>query len=410
MRAVLARFAGFGAVPMVAAVVPLLVLPVASRIQGVEGWAAIGTGQAIGSLVAMISSYGWNVNGGARIAQADGPERQREIYALSFWCRVVVYLVGGIAGAALSAFLVGGAFGGVAALATLATGATGLTLAWYSVGVGTARIALWYEAVPIASLTLLSAIVMLWTGAVAAYPAMMLGGVLVGLLLMNVHLYRSPLPPLHPRAVLSTFRSNLALAIADGVGGSYTTAPIPVSQALAGTQAAAQLTSADKVYRIGITAIAVLANSLQKWVLEVSFEGGRMRRHRVALGLHLALGVAGFVVLTVAGEWLTRLLLGAAVTPPPEVFPAYGLTFLIIALTTPLIRNILVPAQKDRVVLLAIVSSALLGLPTMVFGGMSFGLLGIVAGLALSEVVVLTFVSIAAYRVLRTAPAAAPTP
>lgn len=403
MKAVLARFAGFGAVPMVAAVVPLLVLPIASRIQGAEGWAAIGTGQAIGSLVAMVSSYGWNVNGGARIAEAEGPERQRAIYALSFWCRTVVYVIGGIAGAALSCFLVGGAFGWVAGLATLATGATGLTVAWYSVGVGTARIALWYEAIPIAALTLLSAIVMLWTGSVAAYPALMLGGIVLGLLLMNVHLYRTLLPPLDLRSVLSSFRGNLALAIADGVGGSYTTAPIPVSQALSGTQAAAQLTSADKVYRIGVTAIAVLANSLQKWVLEVPFENGRMRRHGVALGLHAALGLVGFAVLAFAGEWLTRFLLGAAVTPPPEVFPAYGVTFLIIALTTPLIRNILVPARQDRIVLVAIVSSALLGLPTMVLGGLSFGLLGIVAGLALSEVVVLTFVSIAAIRVLRRA-------
>lgn len=405
MKAVLARFAGFGAVPMVAAVVPLLVLPIASRIQGADGWAAIGTGQAIGSLVAMVSSYGWNVNGGARIAQAESAERQREIYALSFWCRAVVYLVGGAAGAALSAFLVGGSFAWVAALATLATGATGLTLAWYSVGVGTARIALWYEAIPIAALTLLSAIVMLWTGSVAVYPALMLGGIIVGLILMNVHLYRRPLPPLHLRAVASTFRSNLALAIADGVGGSYTTAPIPVSQALSGTQAAAQLTSADKVYRIGITAIAVLANSLQKWVLEVSFAQGRMRRHRVALALHTALGLAGFAVLTFAGEWLTRFLLGAEVTPPAEVFPAYGVTFFIIALTTPLIRNVLVPAQQDRIVLIAIVTSAVLGLPTMIVGGLVFGLVGIVTGLALSEVVVLTFVSIAAARVLRRAAA-----
>ncbi|MBB2976346.1 O-antigen/teichoic acid export membrane protein [Microbacterium endophyticum] len=401
MKAMLARFAGFGAVPMMSAVVPLLVLPIASRIDGAAGWAAIGTGQAIGSFVAMVASYGWNVNGGARVAQASDAVMQKEIYAQSFWSRIIAYAVAGTAGAILAAVLIGGEFGVVAALAALATGATGLTVAWYSVGVGRARVALWYEAIPTAAFTLLSSVAMLVTGSVAAYPTLMLAGIVGGLILLNLHLYRAVVPPLDPIALRAAFRSNFRLAVADGIGGSYTTAPVPIGQAVIGTTAAAQLTSADKVYRIGVTAIAVLANSLQKWVLEVSFVDGRMRRHVIALTLHAVLGVVGFMVLTLAGAPLTRLLLGDDVTPPAEVFPAYGVTFFIISMTTPLIRNVLVPAHGDRIVMIAIITSAIVGLPAMVIAGTTAGLLGIVSGLVLSEVIVLTFVSIAAIGVLR---------
>lgn len=403
MKPLLVRFAGFGAVPLIAAVVPFAVLPIASRIQGADGWAAIGTGQAIGALVAMIASYGWNVNGGARVAEAMDSSAQRGLYAQSLWCRLIAYGAVGSVGASLSAMLVGGEFAPVAALATLATGATGLTVAWYSVGVGQARIALWFEAIPVAALTLVSAGAMLLTGSVAAYPALMLLGVTIGLVLLNVSLFRRPLPPWNRRDVAIAFRRNLAVAVADGVGGSYTTAPVPVGQVLLGTQAAAQLTSADKVYRIGLTAISVLANSTQKWVLEVSYAEGRMRRHAVAFAMHGTVGLIGFSVLVFAGEWLTRLFLGAAVAPPSEVFPAYGLAYLVISFTTPLIRNILVPAGRDKTVMHAIVISACIGLPAMVLGGLLWGLVGIAAGLALSELIVLSVVSTAAFHVLRAA-------
>ncbi|WP_374977440.1 lipopolysaccharide biosynthesis protein [Microbacterium trichothecenolyticum] len=401
VKVLLTRFLGFGAVPLISAVVPFLVLPVASRVDGPEGWAAIGTGQAIGSFVAMVASYGWNVNGGARVSEAPSSKHRHAVYAQSLWCRLIVFVVAGTAGAILAAVLVDGTFAPVAALAALATGATGLTVTWFSVGVGSARLALWYEAVPFASLTLLSIGIMLTTGSVIAYPIAMLCGVFIGLVLLNFHLYRSAIPPFVGTDVRAAFRGNLALAVADGIGGSYTTAPVPVAQGILGTQAAAELTSADKIYRIGLTAVVVLGNSLQKWVLEAPFSEGRMRRHGIALALHALVGAGGFLVLTFLGVPLTEFLLGAAVTPPPEVFPAYGAAYFLISLSTPLIRNILVPAGRDRVVLGAILASAAIGLPAMIVGGTQSGMIGIVLGLALSEVVVFVVVSCFAVGVLR---------
>jgi len=386
---------------MIVAIVPLVVLPVASRVEGPGGWAAIGTGQALGALCAMISSYGWNVSGGARVALAADDDARRSIYAHSFWTRLTVFVISATVMAAVAAALVDPEFAVVAALAVYASGLTGLTMSWYAVGTGRARLVLWYEAVPIAAFTAASAGVMQLTGALISYPVMMIAGTFIGLGALNLHLYRRPVPPLHLADVRRSFRYNLPLASADGIGGSYTTAPIPIAQAVVGTQAAAELTSADKFYRIGLTAILVTGNTLQKWVLEITWAEGRVRRHGVALLAHFAVGMIGLIVLIFLGPTLTAWLLGEAVAPSPALFPAYGVTFLIISLTTPLIRNILVPAQRNRVVLIAIVSSASAGLPAMLLLGTTLGSTAIVWGLALSEVVVLSIVATAAAREVR---------
>ncbi len=210
MKVLLARLIGFGTAPMIVAVVPLLVLPIAARIQGAEGWAAIGTGQALGSLLAMISSYGWNVAGGARIAMAEHDDARRDVYAHSFWSRLAVFavVVGGVT-AWIAATLVGGAFGGVAALVVLATGLTGLTMSWYAVGTGRARMVLWFEAIPMAVFTAGSALVMQLTGQIVAYPLLMIIGTLVGLAALHMHLFGRVVPPFHLPGIGRSFRQNL---------------------------------------------------------------------------------------------------------------------------------------------------------------------------------------------------------
>ncbi|WP_201423176.1 hypothetical protein, partial [Xanthomonas perforans] len=87
---------------------------------------------------------------------------------------------------------------------------------------------------------------------------------------------------------------------------------MPITQGLVGTQAAAELTSADKLYRVGLTAILIVGNTLQKWVLEAAWEQGRTRRHLVALALHFVVGIVGLLVLVLLGPWLTAAFLGSA--------------------------------------------------------------------------------------------------
>ena len=395
----LRRFLGFGSVPLLAFIAPLFLLPVVSRIAGTDGWAAIGSAQAVGTFVAMIASFGWNVNGGAIVALAGSDERRSTVYADSFWSRLAVLLVVGAIGAAVSAALAPTGYALLSAFVTVATGVAALTVTWYAVGAGTPRVVLYYEALPITLSVACALPVLLLTSNLYFYPFFTLLGWVTGLTMLHRNMYGRLLPPLQLARVRGVFRSNLAIALADGAGGSYTSAPIPIAQGTIGVGAAAGLTSADKIYRVALVAVTVLSNALQHWVLERDYSDGRLRRHAVSLSLHLALAVVGGTLLYALGPAVTSIVLGAEVAADHAVFAGYAVTFAIISMTTPIIRNILVPAGANRVVLIAILGAAVVGLP-MMFVGSAQGAAGVVLGLALSELVVLAVVGFAATRIL----------
>lgn len=396
----LRRFAGFSAVPLIAFIAPLFLLPIVSRIAGVEGWAAVGTAQAIGALCAMTASFGWNVNGGARVALAPDEAARRLLYADSFWSRALTFVVIGSLGAALSAFLVPDEYASLAALITVASGVTALTVTWFGVGTGSAKTVLYFETLPITASVAAAIPLLLMTRNLFFYPIMTLLGVVSGLLLLHLKMFGRPLPPWDVRRLGRALRHNSTVALADGLGGSYTTAPVPIAQALGGPSAGAELTSADKVYRLALISVTILANAMQRWVLEVSFAEGRLRRHAISLSLHLALGVIGGVLLFLFGPIVTTIVLGADVAASHPVFAGYAFTFAIIALTTPLVRNVLVPAGRNRIVLIAIGCAAAVGLPLMI-GLAPLGAAAVVASLAASEVVVLSVVGTTSIVILR---------
>ena len=85
------------------------------------------------------------------------------------------------------------------------------------------------------------------------------------------------------------------------------------------------------------------------------------------------------------------MLFGEKATPEIAVFLGFGATFALTSLTTPFIRNVLVPAGLNRYVLFGTLGAALVGVPLMVFGA-QWGLSGIIAGLAASELVILAVV------------------
>lgn len=399
MRILVQRFFGFSAVPLLTFIAPLLLLPIVSRIAGVEGWAAIGTAQAIGAVCAMIASFGWNVSGSASIALSASHAERLSIYGDSFWTRLLMYIAVGAVGAAVAAAITPPKYTLLVVLVTFASGVASLTVTWFGVGAGSARIILLFETIPLAAAVLLAVPLLLITRELIFYPVMTLVGALTGLTLLHLHLFRRVIPAFHSTRLLQTFLRNASVAGADSIGATYTSAPIPVAQAFSGAAAAAHLTSADKIYRLALVAVTVLGNTLQKWVLEVSYAEGRLRRQLTALLMHALLGIVGALCLIAWGPDATRILLGNAVSAPREVFIGYGITFAIIALTTPLVRNVLVPAGRNRTVLAAMAGAAAVGLPAMLVFG-SNGAAAIVAALAASEVVVLAIVGTAGAQVL----------
>src|SRR3712207_2103483 len=85
------RLAGFAGLPLLSFLAPLLLLPIIARRGGVDGWAAVVIGQAVGGLAAVLVLYGWNLAGPVRVASADLEERRR-LFAVALYCKVLVCL------------------------------------------------------------------------------------------------------------------------------------------------------------------------------------------------------------------------------------------------------------------------------------------------------------------------------
>lgn len=391
MKVLLSRFAGFSAVPLISFVAPLFLLPIIPNVFGLAAWGSVGTAQAVGTVCAIVAGFGWNISGGARIALSADDDARRQLFGDSFWCRGLLVVAAGLVGAALSSALVPPEFRLVAALVTLATTAAAMTVVWYAVGVGDARVVLLFETVPVSLSVALAIPLLLLTEQLLWYPVLTLIGFLTGPLLLNLRLYRRPVPPFAGRRILRAYRANVSVAAAETIGGTYTSAPIPLAQGLLGATASGQATSADKFFRIALFAVTVLSNTLQKWVLEVSYAHGRARRHLVAFGLHTALALFGGTALALLGPVLSTLLFGRAATPEIAVFLGFGATFALTSLTTPFIRNVLVPAGLNRYVLYGTLGAAVVGVPLMIWAS-QWGLSGIIAGLAASELVILAVV------------------
>jgi PST family polysaccharide transporter len=131
-------------------------------------------------------------------------------------------------------------------------------------------------------------------------------------------------------------------------------------------------------------AVIALGNAFQAWVLEPSALDVR-RRHRLAIISHVGLGAVGGLGIALLGPLLTGIVFGTAVAAAPIPSLLYGVAFFFLSSTTPLIRNILIPAQRYRTVFMATIASAVVGISTMVLGS-ALGSAGLVAlGVAAAE-------------------------
>lgn len=398
--ALVRRFFGFTAIPMISFIVPMFLLPIVSRIGGVDGWASIGVGQAVGTFATVATSYGWNVVGGARAALEHSTLRRQRLYAEAFWTRVTALVVVMPIAAVIAYVLGAGADRPAAALMAVAGALTGMSLDWYAVGTGSPSTILWFETIPTALAMACAVPVLLITRNLVLYPVLLILGLGTGLILLNIRLFRRPFPPLLARREWAgALRGNFVPALIDSTAGAYSSAPVPFSRAFGTISLTASIASADKVYRIGLMAIVVTGNALQGWVLAVP-ANERWRRHLASFVLHGLVAVIGFAVLVFGGPLISSLFLGEAVAASNQLFLWYGIAYIAISLTTPFIRNILIPAERNATVLAATVAAAVVGLLLMVILGALVGAVGVLIAYAVSEVTIFVALLIPALHVV----------
>ncbi|MEI3844106.1 MULTISPECIES: glycosyltransferase [unclassified Microbacterium] len=396
-RSLIGRVIGFSVLPFLAALLPLVALPVVAHAASTAEWAGLNIGLGVGGFTAAVGLVGWNVLGTPLVAMTTDPAERLALYGRSFYIRLLAVGATSVVGAAVAAAIAPDGTKPLAAVFAISGGLTAIGLSWYAVGVAAPRLVFWYEVVPRSVATALSIAVVLLTGQILWYGLLLCLSAIVGTLWFHVrHLGR--LLPAWPGAArlredIGDMSSSWGV---ESVGSLYANAPVPIAGVIGSTSATAAYSSSHQIFRYGLLAVSAAGNALQAWVLET--EGThRRRRHQVAFVVMGAVALVGWVVLAVLGPVLSGLLF-AGKQGEPAVFHAYAIAFVAVALSTPLIRNILIPHRRDRQVLVVTIVSALLGLTAMFVLGNAIGPLGVAVGFALSEVFTLVACTVLAVR------------
>lgn len=379
------RLAGFTLLPAIAAISPLIVLPVVARIAGPGGWASAIAGEAVGTFAAIAIGYGWAAIGPALISIARDDDHRAQLYRESLVIRLLIAVIA-LPVMGVICWLI--ASPGAEWLSVL-MGAQGaliaLSFTWYSAGVGDPRAIVVYDAMPRLLAAAAAAVAISMIGFVELYPLAGIAVTLVGTTLFTVRVLRR-----HPgswpgvRDIPRLFRAGASVALNDAALGAYSNIPTPLVNVTAAPGAAAGFASADKMLKLGQFLPVTLANALQAWIAE-AHGAGRARRMRLALSAHAVFGVLGCVVLAVLGPWASGFLFGAEAAAGFAVLLMMGIVFAFFSLRTSISRHVLFPAGQASAVMRATLLGTAVGVPVMIALALWIGPLGAAIGYALTE-------------------------
>ena len=389
-RSVLRRLTGFTVLPLLSLVTPFLLLPVVARVAGPSGWSSFVAGQAVGMVGATVVFWGWNVGGPVLVAQASSAVERAEVYAASLRTRYLLLLGVVPAAAVVSALVAQPGHRVDASAMAVATSLLGLSPSWFGIGVGDPWLLFWYDTMPRVVAAVLGAGVVWATGFVWTYPVLLALSVAVSLVAFRRRVVAgvdgtSPFPVSRSGGELRTHLGTAGINLA---ATAYASTPVPIVTVAFRPDVSSPFASADAAYRLGLFTVTAMGNAFQGWTLEGS-GGERRSRHRTAFGAHLVLGVVGGLLFAALGPWVTGFVFGPDVAAPRDVCVWYGVAFLFLSVSTPPIRNLLVPAGRVRLVLGWTLGSAVVGLVLMLGAAVAGWSAGVAAGMAVSEAVLL---------------------
>lgn len=379
------RMGLFFLVPAIAAISPLLVLPIVARSAGQAGWASAIAGESVGTVAAILIGYGWAAIGPALVSIARDDRERGTLYRESLVIRLLIAVVALPPMGAVCWLVAAPGTEWLSVLMGLQGALIALSFTWFSAGVGEPRSIVLYDSVPRLSLAAISAVVIAYGAPVEVYP---LAGVLVTLLgtgaftLRALRRYEGAWPVRGDLRRL--LRSGAPVALNDVALGAYSNVPTPLVAVTAAPAEAAGFASADKMLKLGQFIPVTLANALQAWIAEAHGRA-RSRRMRLSLGAHAAIGVIGWLGLSVAGAWVSTVLFGADASATTAILVAMGLTFAFFSVRTSMTRHILFPAGEAGSVVRATLIGTAVGVPAMVILTLPWGPLGAAIGYAATE-------------------------
>jgi PST family polysaccharide transporter len=272
--------------------------------------------------------------------------------------------------------------------------------------VGEPWLLFWYDTLPRVVAAVVGAGVVAATGWISLYPMLLAVSVAVSLVAFRRRVTPSAAEtwPWPVGRAVGELRHHLGTAGINLAATAYASTPVPVATVAFRPDVSSPFASADAAYRLGLFTVTAMGNAFQGWTLEAGAGAERRSRHRSAFLAHLVLGVVGGGLFAALGPWVTGFVFGPDVAASRDVCVWYGVAFLFLSVSTPPIRNLLVPAGRVRLVLGWTLGSAVAGLVLMIGAAVAGWSAGVAAGMAVSEAVLLAGLLGPALRASRSAP------
>ena len=395
------RLLGFMLLPAVAALSPIIALPVVTRNAGSAGWGSAISGENIGTFIAIAIGWGWTTIGPALISLAADDDERARIYRESLTIRLLISLIALPALVLICWVIAAPGYEWLTVLMGAQGALISLSFTWFSAGVGDPRTIVILDAVPRLLANLAAAGLVLVTGIVVLYP---LAGILVTLVSTAIFslrlLRRHPGPWPGRRDLPRLFKSTLPVALNDAGLSGYSSVPAPVVNVTASHAASAGYASSDKLLKLGQFIPMTLANALQSWIGE-AHGSHRGRRMGVALLIATGIGLLGWASLALIGPWFTEFYFGADAAAPFDVLLATGVVFFFFSVRTVVARLVLFPAGQAGAVMRTTLIATAVGIPLMIALALAWGPVGAAVGYAFTEGAATVLLARRCFRVLR---------
>ena len=261
----------------------------------------------------------------------------------------------------------------------------GFTPAWFCIGQGNPRGLMIFDALPKLAASLVGA-----ADRRRQRPGAVVSGAAPGLHRARLRRARPAHGARRCAGRRSTARATTVLrtlvptAAIDAAGNAYGSTAIPIATAGLTADGCERL-------RVGGSGVSDRHPRGRRRRERVPVLGPRTARSRrspatpAALLAHAALGLAGGLAIALLGPWATAVLFGADVAAQPLPSALFGVAFFCISVATPLIRNLLIPADRFRTVFAATIAAAAVGLVIMIIGSAAGSAAVVSLGVAASE-------------------------
>ncbi|WP_227468261.1 hypothetical protein [Microbacterium sp. YJN-G] len=373
------RLVGFGLSVGLLAVSSLLLIPAMVDVGGQRAWGAIAVGQSIGAVGAVMIYFGWGHTGPAMIARADAAAARTE-FVDSLRTRMLLFVpVTTIA--CVVAAVVAPSHPLLSAAGCLSAAAVGFTSDWFFVGKRRPYAYLLLETVPRVLGTAVGILLLISGAQVIAGPLCMLGGMLLGFAATSCWVVLRDRPPVaEPRRTVRRVIVAQRAGVGSAVGTSaYSALPLVLISLVApGIQPAYALV--DKLQRQLSVALGPVVSVVQGYVPRRD-PAVTIRRATRALWAGAGFCAALAAAVLVAAPWLFAWL-GAG-----QVQPEYAVMALMAAFVglnvweSILARAVLASFDRLDAAARGTIISAVIGLPLVIAGALTLGLVGAFAGL-----------------------------